>query len=129
MYVIFINCKLFPFISWIISGLKIYETRNRNTLKRFIGKTVYLAETGKGKAPIIRCYCTITNSMIITDKAVYNRFRKQTKIKKGSVYDFTSETKKKVLYKLENVKPCIPFALQNNAIRHGRIYAEMNCQV
>ena len=129
MYVIFINCKLFPFISWIISGLKTYETRNRNTLKRFIGKTVYLAETGKRKAPIIRCYCTITNSMIITDKATYNKYRKYTKVKKGSVYDFTSETKQKVLYKLENVKACVPFELPKNAIRYGRIYAKINSYV
>ena len=123
MIVIFINCRLFPFISWIISGLKTYETRNKNTLKRFIGKTVYLAETGKGKAPVIRCYCMITDYMTITDKAVYNRFRKQTKIKKGSVYDFTSETKQKVLYMLENVQACKPFTLPDNAVRHGRIYA------
>ena len=129
MYVIFINCKLFPFISWIISGLKTYETRNRNTLKKFIGKTVYLAETGKGKAPIIRCHCTITDYIVITDKATYNIYRKQTKVKRNSIYDFTSTTKQKVLYRLENVKACVPFELPKNATRYGRIYAKINNQV
>ena len=67
MIIIYINCSLFPFIDWIISGLKQYETRNRNTLKRFIGKTVYFAETGKGKRPVIRCSCTISELITITD--------------------------------------------------------------
>lgn len=127
MIVIFVNCSLFPFITWIIKGLKTYETRNKNTLKGFIGKTVYLAETGKHKKPVIRCCCNITELITITDKATYNKYRKYTKIKKGSCFDFIpGKTKKKCLYKLENVKACIPFELPENAERHGRIYAIIN---
>ena len=63
MYIVFINCDLFPFISWIISGKKLFETRNRNTLKSLIGKTVFLAETGKGKRPVIRCIATIESKL------------------------------------------------------------------
>ena len=125
MIIIYINCALFPFISWIIKGLKTYETRNRNTLKRFIGKTVYLAETGKGKRPIIRCSCLISGSVTITSKATYNALRKQTRIKKGSYFDWKDDTRQKILYKLENVQPCKPFPIPDNAIRHGYTWCEI----
>lgn len=126
MIIVFINCKLFPFIQWIITGLKLYETRNRNTLKNLIGKTVYLAETGKCKRPVVCCSCTIMDPVIIDNKKDYNRMRKYTMIKKGSIYDFTSETKRKYLYPLENIQPCKPFALPDNAVYHGRVYATVN---
>jgi hypothetical protein len=117
---------LFPFIAWIISGLKTYETRNRNTLKRFIGKTVYFAETGKGKRPVIRCSCTLADPVIIDNKKDYNAMRKYTRIKAGSVYDFTENTKRKYLYPLENIQACEPFTLPDNAVYHGRVYATVN---
>ena len=126
MIIIFVNCSLFPFIDWIIKGLKQYETRNKNTLFRFIGKTVYLAETGR-KKPVVRCSCTISNLVIITDKKTYDRYRKQTMIKKGSVFDWTEKTRKKCLYRLENVKELEqPITIPDNAIRHGRIYATVD---
>ena len=125
MIIIYVNCALFPFVSWIISGLKTYETRNRNTLKRFIGKQVYLAETGKGKRPVVRCCCTIMDPVIVTDKKSYNRYRKQAMIEKGSIYDFTSSTKRKVLYPLSNVKAVKPFVVPDNAIRHGYTWCEI----
>lgn len=126
MIIVFINCKLFPFITWIISGLKLYETRNRNTLKSVIGKTVYLAETGKGKRPVIRCSCTLADPVIIDNKKDYNAMRKHTRIKAGSVYDFTENTKRKYLYKLENVQACTPFEMPQNAVYHGRVYATID---
>lgn len=49
--------------------------------------------------------------------------RKHTMIKKGSVFDWKEETKRKILYKLENVKPCEPFTIPGNAIRKGYTYA------
>ena len=124
MIILFINCKLFPFVQWIISGLKTYETRNKNTLQSLIGRTVYLAETGKGKTPIIRCKCDITSVITVTDNTTYNRYRKYTRIKKGSVFDWNKATVKKCLYKLDNVQRCTPFELPCNVVRHGRIYCE-----
>ena len=123
MIIVFINCRLFPFISWIISGLKVYETRNKNTLKSLIGKTVYLAETGKGKKPVVRCMATIDSVIIVQDLKTYNKYRKQTKVKKGSLYDFIPG-KKKYLYKLSNVQSVAPF-IPENGIRHG--YTWMEC--
>jgi len=126
MIIIYINCSLFPFISWIISGRKLYETRNKNTLKRFIGKRVYLAETGKGKAPVIRCSVVITELKTITTKTEYNTMRKAAMIKKGSCFDWNAKTLKKCFYKLENIQACKPFPMPENAVRHGRIYATLD---
>ena len=124
MIILYINCKLFPFVELILSGLKTIETRNRNTLKSLIGKQVYIATTGKGKKPIVYGHCIISGCTVVTDKVTYNRYRKQTQIEKGSCYDFTSETKQKVLYHLDSVKRCTPFTVPDNVIRHGRIYCE-----
>ena len=125
MIVLFINCSLFPFVSWIIKGLKLFETRNRNTLKSIIGKTVYIAETGKHKKPFIRCIATISDPVIIDSLKEYNRYRKQTRIQKGSVFDFIPG-KKKYLYPLLNVQQVKPFYLPDNAVYHGRIYATID---
>ena len=120
MTIVYINCSVSPFIDLILAGKKVYETRNKNTLKRLISKTVYLAETGKGKA-IVKGVCTITDLVAVTDKATYNRYRKQTQVKHGSIYDFTGNVK--YLYKLDNVKAVNPFPVPENAVKHGRIYA------
>jgi hypothetical protein len=126
MIIVFVNCKLFPFISWIIAGKKLFETRNRNTLGRFIGKTVYFAETGKGRRPVVRCSCMITELVTVTDRATYNDYRKPAMIKKGSVFDWKETTRKKCLYKLEGVKACEPFPLPENAVYHGRVCATID---
>lgn len=123
MTILYINCKLYPFVQWIINGKKLYETRNRDTLHSLIGKTVYIAETGKGK-PVIRCRCRISDMATVYSKTAYNAYRKYTRIAKGSVYDFTDTTKKKCLYRLDNVEQCEPFELPENIVRHGRIYCE-----
>lgn len=125
MIVLFINCHLFPFIDWIIKGLKLYETRNRNTLKSIIGKRLYIAETGKHKKPLVRCAAYIDNPVIIDSKKDFDRYRRQTKIKKGSCFDFIPGNKK-YLYPLHDVQAIKPFFLPDNAVRHGRIYATIN---
>jgi hypothetical protein len=125
-YIVYINCKLFPFIAWIIAGLKTMETRNKNTLKQLIGKTVYFAETGKHKKPVVYCSCIIGDPVTVIDKKTYNRYREQTRIVKGSIFDFTRGTKQKVLYPLLNVQPVkTPFSIPENAIRKNRTFCEL----
>jgi hypothetical protein len=125
MIVLFINCKLFPFISWIIAGIKVFETRNRNTLKSIIGKRVFIAETGKYKRPLIRCAACFDNPVIVDNRKDFNRYRKQTKIKKGSCFDFIPG-RKKYLYPVCNVQQVNPFFLPDNAVYHGRVYATID---
>ena len=119
MFVLFINCSLFPFIAWILSGLKTYETRNRNTLKSLIGKTVFLAETGKHKKPVVYAIATITSVLCVTSLKEYNLYRKKCMIKKGSIFDFIPG-KKKYLYALSDIKKVVPF-VPAEGTRHGRI--------
>lgn len=125
MIVLFINCKLFPFVSWIMAGLKTLETRNKNTLKNIIGNRVYIAETGLYKRPFVRCLATIGNPIMTDNLKDYNRYRKHTMIKKGSLYDFIPG-KKKYLYPLSNVEKINPFFLPDNAVYHGRIFATID---
>ena len=56
--VVFINCSRFSFVDQIMSGMKLYETRTRDTLPRFLGDRILIAETGHGK-PIIRAVATV----------------------------------------------------------------------
>lgn len=123
--IVFINCDLFPFVSWIAAHKKVFETRNKNTLKSLICKRVYIAETGKGKRPVIRCVATIDEPLKIESKTEYNKLRKQTKIKKGSVYDWKTETKRKYLYPLINVIKIPPF-IPLEGKRHGFAWMEYN---
>lgn len=120
--IVFINCTLFPFVQWIIQGRKVYETRNKNTLKSLIGKTVYLAETGKGKKPVVKCSATIESVIVVQDLKTYNLYRKQTKVVKGSVFDFVHR-KKKYLYKLTNIVP-VPEFIPPEGKRHGFTWME-----
>lgn len=123
MPIVFINCSVFPFVQWIISGLKVYETRNRNTLKSLIGKTVYLCETGK-KEKVIRCKAIIAAVVKVQSKRYYERFRSECCIESGSVYDYIPG-KTKYLYLLTDIKPVKPF-VPENGIRHGYTWMEYN---
>ena len=78
MIYLFINYDLFPFIELILAGLKQYETRNRNTLKQLIGKTVYLVKTGRKGRKMVYGYCTITECLKITDPNIYETYRDRT---------------------------------------------------
>ena len=48
-----VNSKSIPYADLIIDGLKLYETRNSNSLKPYIGQRVAIVRTGAGKAQAI----------------------------------------------------------------------------
>lgn len=120
--IIFINCKHQPFVSDIISGLKQYETRNRNTLGRFLGDRVLLAETGHGR-PLVRCSCQIDQIVEVFTREKWEKYRQFAWVPVGSDYDWQPDTKKKVLYRLADVQPVEPFHPVHGR-RHGRIWME-----
>lgn len=121
--VIFINCKREPFVSDIVGGLKQYETRNRNTLSRFLGGRVLLAETGHGR-PLVRCSCQIDQIVEVFTREKWEDYLQFTWVPVGSNYDWKPDTKKKVLYHLTDIIPVKPFRLPASCRRHGRIWAE-----
>ena len=121
--VLFINCSVFPFVTWILSGLKVYETRNRNTLKCLLGKQVYLCETGK-KQKIVRCKATISGIIPVSSKQYYEKFRKECCILPGSTYDFIPG-KKKHLYLLTDIVP-VPAFVPEEGKHYGYTYMDFN---
>ena len=123
--VIFINCSKYPFIDWIMHRKKLFETRNIDTLKMFVGCRVLLAETGKGK-PVVKCAAVIDDSMKVNSRETWKAVQKLCCIKRGSCYDMKPGTKQKYLYHLTDVQPVpVPFTLPETAVRHGRVWAEL----
>lgn len=125
--VIFINCKTEPFVDDIMCYLKQYETRNRNTLGRFLGERVLLAETGHG-TPLVKCYAVIDEVISVTTKEAWDEYLEQTWIPVGSKYDWKPDTKIKWLYHLTDIQPIKPFRLPESWAStrhdHGRVWTE-----
>ena len=121
--VIFINCKKEPFVDDIICYLKEYETRNRNTLGRFLGERILIAETGKG-APLVKCSAVIDECIEVYTREQWDEYLELTWVPIGSSYDWQPDTKKKVLYHLSDIRQVTPFRLPYSAKRHGRVWAE-----
>ena len=126
MPIVFINCSKYPFIDEIMNGSKKFETRTRDTLSRFWGERVLIAETGKGHS-LVRCSAVIGPTYMVTDRKDWDdRFRKDACIIPGSSYDWNTETKVKYLYKLVDVRPVsVPFTPAEGK-RHGRVWMEYN---
>lgn len=120
--VVFINCSRFPFLAWILSGRKQFETRTRNTLGSLVGQRVLLAETGKGR-PLVRCSAVIRSVIVVRSRSEFRRFRSRCCIARGSAFDWQPWTKAKYLYLLEGVQPVDPFCPPED-VRHGRVWME-----
>lgn len=120
--VVFINCSLFPFVFAIMSGMKLFETRTRNTLKSLIGKRVFLAETGKGK-PVVKCLATIDYMVRVDNYKTWIQYRKQCFIKPRTLFDWSHGTRYKYLYHLTDIQP-VPEFIPPEGFRHGRTWME-----
>lgn len=126
--VLFINCSRWAFVDWIIGGLKLYETRTKNTLKKFLdtylGQRILIAETGKDD-PLVRCSAVIDEVVAVYDQSTWEDYLQFTWVPVDSDYDWKPDTKVKHLYHLKDVRPIAkPFRLPKSAHRHGRIWAE-----
>ena len=122
--VIFINCTVEPYVDDIMGGLKQYETRSRNTLGRFLGERVLLAETGHGR-PLVKCSAVIAEIISVHTREAWEEYLEQTWVPVGSEHDWKPNTKVKWLYRLSDVKPVVPFRLGSDCRRHGRVWAEL----
>ena len=120
--IIFVNCRKVPFVDDIINNRKFYETRNKNTLGRFLGEPILLAETGHGR-PIVKAYAVIDQIISVRSKKVWNEYKGLTGIPIGSSYDWQPDTEVKWLYLLKDVIPCTPF-IPPEGRRHGRVWME-----
>lgn len=124
-YIVFINCSGHDFITDIITGKKLYETRTKNTLQALIGKRVYLCETGKGKR-LVRCTAIIKEVITIKDRHTWDMYKDYLSIEPETGYDWKDDTKAKYLYKLESVyKLPVPFT-PVDGVMHGRSFMDYN---
>lgn len=122
LYGIYINDDLYPFTLWILRGLKVFETRNRNMLGRLIGHRVAIISTSRNRAPLIVGYATITETRHVT-REEFEIYRGASMIEKCSKYDCNDRGK--WLYRMSDVEKCEPHPLPGNIIRHGRSYCEI----
>ena len=120
--IVFINSKQVPFIWQIMNGKKLWETRNRDTLGRVVGKRVFLAETGSGK-PVVRCSAELCRAIPINNPDVWDGLREDICIPVGNKYDWKPETKVKYIYFIRKVQKVKPFS-PPEGIRHGRVWME-----
>lgn len=125
--IVFINCKKFPFVTEIMDYLKQYETRTRNTLGRFLGERILIAETGKGR-PLVRCSAVIDEIISVRSREEWERYLEQTLVPVGSSYDWQPDTKVKWLYHMTDIHPVEPF-IPAEGRRHGRVWMEYNEEV
>jgi hypothetical protein len=124
MTVVFINCSSVPFLDLIMALRKRFETRTRNTLRAVVGRRVFLAETGSGHRPLVRCSAIIGEPVVVRSREQWEQVRPACHVPAGSAYDWTPSTKAKYLYPLIDVVPCAPFTPQEG-VRHGRVYMEV----
>lgn len=125
---IFINCNGIPFVDLILNREKLYETRTRDTLGRFLGDRVLLVETGHGM-PMVKGSAVIKSIHQVFTRSAWETYRQQACIPSGSKFDWNDTTKKKVLYFFADVVPCDPFPLPSSCRRHGRVWAEYDGNV
>lgn len=122
--IIFINCDKVPFVDAIIGNRKHYETRTRNTLGRFLGEPVLLAETRHGRKPIVKAMATIDQIVSVSTKEHWDEYMDLTGIPVGSSYDWQPDTKVKWLYRLKDVFPVTDPFVPVEGRMHGRVWME-----
>lgn len=125
--IVFINCRKEPFVDDILCHLKEYETRNRNTLGRFLGEKILLAETGHSR-PVVKGSAVIDKIIAVYTQEEWEEYLGLTWIPVGSSYDWQPETKVKWLYRLTDVQACDPF-IPPEGRRHGRVWMEYREEV
>ena len=121
--IIFINCDAQPFVDQILAIDKTVETRNRNTLKSVCGRFVLIAETHRGRKPVVRAATFLGDAHKVTTREQWEWMREYTRIREGSKYDWNPDTKSKYIYILSGTYPVEPFT-PPEGIRHGRVWME-----
>lgn len=122
--VIGINSSSAPFMADIGRLLKLYETRSRRTLHRFIGQRVILAETKQGG--YLAMYSVVIDSeLCVSSPERWEALRPVHRVPKGSKFDWKPDTKVKYLYRIKGLRRLNPFMVPEG-IRHGRTWMEYN---
>ena len=114
-----INDSKQNFTAEILSGRKTIETRDSNSLKRFIGQEVGIIRTGKGKAEVVG-YATVGEPVVYNNRAEFKKDQSKHLVKTGSDYDIRAG-KVKYGYPLTNVRKVTPFPVTSKGIVSRKI--------
>lgn len=112
-----------PFAQMIVDGVKTIETRTQDTLKSLVGQRVAVVRTGHN-GPFVIGYVTIESCHECKCQADWDMAIAETRVVRWSKYTWTTSTKKKFMYVLTNPERCTPYRMPQNAVRHGRVWAE-----
>lgn len=88
-----INDDLQPFTDQILDGLKVIETRNKNTLKSVINKTVGIIKTGRNKQALCVGLMQISAPKVYLSKPEFRKDKNKHLIKPNSKFDFVEGKK------------------------------------
>lgn len=123
MNVVFINCDEVPYVDLIMLRMKLFETRSRRMLHSLLNQPVYIAETHHGKPPRVRCSLVFTDAFHADSREAWETVRPATCVPAGGKHDWQEGTRKKWLYEISDVRPCVPFT-PSEGVRHGRVWME-----
>lgn len=101
---IHINCREKDYDELILNSVKTIETRNKPTLRKYIGKRVGIIRTGKGKACLVG-YATIDKEIVYETERLFRGDYDKHRVDKGSSYDYKNG---KYGYRLIDVDRCKP---------------------
>lgn len=101
------------FTEQILNGLKTIETRNTRSLDPYIGTTVGIVRTGKGKAILVGT-CTIGEPVFYGSESDFDLDYHRHLVGKESHYYIS--TKGKWGYPVTNVKPIDPVKIDSRGI-------------
>lgn len=101
----------------IVDGVKAIETRSRNMLSACLCERVAIIRTVRGKKPVVIGYADMVGS-VHSEKTAADCYE-STFVPEGSKF-----AGNRWFYLLRNAERCQPYALPENAIRHGRSWCE-----
>lgn len=106
------DTKKEPFTVWIMQRIKLFETRNTNTLKACIGERVAIIRTADNEKSMVVGYADITEAFPVSEytNSVSTRITllKLARIAPESKYA-RFKNGRKWFYRLRNVEACDPY--------------------
>ena len=115
-----INDSTQPFTEQILSGRKTIETRNSDSLRKYVGKRVGIIKTGEGPAQVVG-YVTIAEPIVYKKRVEFRRDQSKHLIKAGSDFDMAEGQDVKYGYPLMDIEKVTPFPVTSQGIVSRKI--------
>lgn len=85
-----INDKIQDFTGQILRGDKTIETRNKNSLKAYVGERVGIIRTGKGNAYLVG-FCTVGEPKLYENEKEFRKDEDKHLVQQGSKFDIPKD--------------------------------------